>query len=935
MIQDDSLIELFLLEVQNYTQVLEEELLVNHKPELEVVIRAVHSIRGAGRIIQLEDIAKVAGALESYFERVKEEALPIESIGIFINFFKSISHLSVAELKEFAPKLTPILVNHLEIITRLSESKKEITIEVIEAPVKSIQKEIIIAESEPVQPIIDTSLPDLSDFSMLELFKLEVETQVNILNEAILALENDLQDMEQIDTLMRAAHSIKGAARIVQIEAVVQLAHIMEDYFIAAKEGKLTPENSHLDVLFASVDLIAEIGKRLSPNDPNALGGLQKDIQQTITSLQQISHSNPAPSSQIADGVSPEPIKPPTTVAAITPEVSHRKKEAIASEVSPAAIDRQETKPSRKPEETIENSERVVRVSKDNLNRLMGLAGESLVAANWLQPFADSLLKLKNTQTELSRLLERLNDHYSQKRVLTEYELSLLKTALQKAELCRQILTDRLNELELFARQSGNLSDRLYREVIASHMRPFADGIQAFPRMVRDVAKKLGKQVHLEILGKSTQVDRDILEKLEAPLTHILRNAIDHGIEPPEERTAKGKPPSGTIRLEAAHRAGMLSITIGDDGRGINTEHLRQKIVKKGLATQGMVSQMTDSELIDFLFLPGFSTAGQVTEISGRGVGLDIVQSMVQEVGGIVRATSQFGRGMTFHLQLPLTLSVIRTLLVTITKETYAFPLSRIDSITLVSRNQIHTLENREYFTFNNQQVGIISAAQVLQLQSQSMPSSEIAVVLISDRTSTYGLVVDRFLGEKELVVRPLDPRLGKVPNISAAALMEDGSPTLIVDVEDLVRSIDKLLNGNNLAHISYDDKLVTTKKRILVVDDSLTVREVERKLLENQGYEVAVAIDGMDGWNVLRTDSTFDLVISDVDMPRMNGLELVSQIRSHPTLKSLPVVIVSYKDREEDRLRGLEVGADFYLTKSSFHDNSLIQAVQDLIGLP
>jgi two-component system sensor histidine kinase and response regulator WspE len=223
-----------------------------------------------------------------------------------------------------------------------------------------------------------------------------------------------------------------------------------------------------------------------------------------------------------------------------------------------------------------------------------------------------------------------------------------------------------------------------------------------------------------------------------------------------------------------------------------------------------------------------------------------------------------------------------------------------------------------------------------MAIAPHAMPSNEIAVVLISDRTSSYGLVVDQFLGEKELVVRPLDPRLGKVPNISAAALMEDGTPTLIVDVEDLVRSIDKLLNGNSLTHIAYDDQLVAQKKRILVVDDSLTVREVERKLLENQGYEVAVAIDGMDGWNILQTnENSFNLVIADVDMPRMNGLELVSRIRSHPILKSLPVVIVSYKDREEDRLRGLEVGADFYLTKSSFHDNSLVQAVQDLIGTP
>ncbi|TAE53895.1 MAG: hybrid sensor histidine kinase/response regulator, partial [Oscillatoriales cyanobacterium] len=527
------------------------------------------------------------------------------------------------------------------------------------------------------------------------------------------------------------------------------------------------------------------------------------------------------------------------------------------------------------------------------------------------------------------KLQESLSDS-----VLDQRSEDYLGSARKKANDCRHILSDRLNELELFARRSANLSDRLYREVIASNMRPFADGVSAFGRMLRDLARQLGKQVKFEVVGKSTQVDRDILEKLEAPLTHILRNAIDHGIELPDARLAAGKSAEGTIRLEAAHRGGMLSITVSDDGKGIEPEKLRQKIVTKGMVSAEMAAKLTEPELMDFLFLPGFSTASQVTEISGRGVGLDIVQSMVQEVGGILRATSMPEKGMSFHLQLPLTLSVIRTLLVEISGEPYAFPLTRIDRIVMVESADIAIAENRQYFTLDNQNIGLVTAYQVLELAAPPEKLDLLPVIIVSDRSSSYGLAVDKFLGERDLVVRPLDPRLGKVADISAAAFMEDGTPVLIIDVEDLVRSTDKLLAESQLQKVSKTEQTAesTTRKRVLVVDDSITVREVERKLLENQGYEVEIAVNGMDGWNALRTGQ-FDLVISDVDMPRMTGIELVSQIKNHSALKSIPVIIVSYKDREQDRIRGLEVGADYYLTKSSFHDDTLLNAVVDLIG--
>ncbi len=839
---------------------------------------------------------------------------------------------------------------------------------------------------------------DMSNFSMLDLFRMEVESQAAILNDKLLALESNPSSSQELESLMRAAHSIKGAARIVQIDAAVNIAHTMEDCFVAAMNKTITLKADHIDVLLQGVDFLQQISQVGEMNLDQWLSEHGQAIEHQSIAIAKIIAPESAPSSpqQPSPSAAPSTSEPqkseklsaiddPSEVStldstntaiethqqSVDQVVTHQAQTdsppqgpSQESEISTIEIESQplEQTVSHKPQTPVaakdnqssstpkndlteqpsmaldspkkpEAKERVVRVSAENLNSLMGLAGESLVEANWLQPFADSLITLKKHQMELSKILEKLQDALAISQVNQVGE-EYLKVARQKEQECREILGDRMSELELYARRTANLSDRLYREVIASHMRPFADGVQSFPRMIRDIARKLNKQVKLDITGKSTAVDRDILQKLEAPLTHILRNSVDHGIEPPQERVAMGKPAQGTVRLEAVHRGGMLSITVADDGKGIDPEKLREKIVRKKMITPEMASQLAEHELMEFLFLPGFSTAKQVTEISGRGVGLDIAKSMVQEVGGTLRATSKLGQGTSFHFQLPLTLSVIRTLLVDIYGEPYAFPLARIDKIVMVDKTEISVVENRQYFTLNDENIGLVAAHQVLELDDSYIKYETLPVVIISDQSNRFGLVVDKFLGERDLVVRPLDPRLGKVQDINAAALMGDGSPILIVDVSDLVRSIDNLLNNRQLNQVSGDpdDTDIQQPKRILVVDDSITVRQMERKLLENQGYEVEIAVNGMDGWNAVRTNP-YDLVISDIDMPRMNGIELVSHIKSHDKLKSIPVIIISYKDREQDRIQGLEAGADYYLTKSSFHDDSLLNAVIDLIG--
>ncbi len=737
------------------------------------------------------------------------------------------------------------------------------------------------------------SQDDLSNFSMLDLFRTEVENQVAILNEGLLSLEKDPSAIKVLETLMRAAHSLKGAARIVQIDPAVKVAHALEDCFVAAQKGSIVLKPEKMDVVLEGIDFLKGIGGLQEQELPSWIEERAAQTDLLVTRI-----------AGLATGKEDRDEKP---VVAVSESLIPAKEQDI----------------------------RTVRIHAENLNRLLGYAAETSVAANFLQTFVESLRLLKNQQKEfmtaITQLQEMLQDPGSK---------AFAEDLLRQAEGVHQNIGSRYSELESYSRRSQNITKRLYREVLDSRMRPFQEAVEGMPRMVRDVSRRLGKKVRFEISGKKTKVDRDILEKLEAPLNHLLRNALDHGIESPEERVASGKPEEGILLLEASHKGGMLHIQITDDGRGVDFSRLRQKLLTRKLITEEMAKKLSEQEMLEFLFLPGFSTTEQVTELSGRGVGLDIVYNMVREVGGQIQSSAQLNQGMMIHLQLPITLSLMRALIVEIADEMYAFPLARIDKTLVVSPEEFVKEEiqdagtggisvlQKSFLNWNGEQLQIVSAHEVLQVQPTEMNGAA-SVVLLSDALSRYGLLVDRFLMQKDLVVRPIDSRLGKVKNVQAASILEDGSPVLILDVQDMLRSIDQLLLKKKLHGEGVDRE---SRKRILLVEDSLTVRELERKLLYSYGYVVDVAVDGMDGWNALKT-ATYDLVITDMDMPRMNGIELIKRIRSDFKLNATPILMVSYKEREEDKQAGLKAGANRFLSKSSFHDESFINAIQELVG--
>jgi two-component system sensor histidine kinase and response regulator WspE len=750
---------------------------------------------------------------------------------------------------------------------------------------------------------------DLSQFSMLDLFRMEADGQTQILTDGLLAFERR-NDPAAVESMMRAAHSIKGAASIVGLEMIVQLAHGMEDAFIAAQAGKLKLTPNRVDALLAAVDLIVQCSR--VNGDLNAwLATNSAQVSKTMNDVQGIAF---LPEPVVLPSVAAAPVPVPATVAAA---------EALPAPAAEASADGAA-------EQSVPGRSLPPMKTAQNFDRLLALASEARINAHQLHPLIQGIQRHKRNQAALFAVLEDVMEAASRTSDPALKEKALL--AIQKSQPLKQFMLEHITDMENFERRLLMGSENMVDEVLSLRMRPFRDGIQHFPRMVRDLARNLGKDVVLHVEGEDTLVDRDILLRVESPLNHMLRNAVDHGMESPQERLAAGKPATGTILMEARHRAGMLNIEISDDGRGVDPEKIRRTVIERKMATEQMVAAMSHAELLEFLFLPAFSLKGGITEISGRGVGLDIVHDTIRQQNGTVRIESELGKGFRTSITLPLTQSIVRALVADVKGEAYAIPIVKVERVIMVPQGSVHTLENKQFFDHEGEHLGLVAAAQVLELGDMEH-AEEMPVVVIGNGTRRYALVVDKIRGEESLAVQAIDPIFGKMRDISAAALLDDGEPVLILDVPDLLLSVEKLLEEGGLHQLTRADHGGRRRmKRILVVDDSLTVREMERKLLVGRGFEVDIAIDGIDGWNVVRSGD-YDLVITDVDMPRMDGIELVTLIKKDLHLHKLPVMIVSYKDRPEDRARGLAAGADYYLTKGSFHDETLLDAVSDLIG--
>ena len=727
------------------------------------------------------------------------------------------------------------------------------------------------------------SAGETGDPRLLALFATEVEEKCAVMDRILLQMEQQPERLELIAPLMRAAHSIKGAARAVQNETAVALAHALEDRLSGAQRSPPPIDEALIDLALRAVDRLRALGQDRSATSVAAANELKNRLRAAV--------------------------------------VENREATAALKRSTDATgyIDVEETDP-------------ILRVRASHVGQLIALAGTGMVENRRLKPFAERQQLLRREMGEISRLIDDLHHQLGAPSSKGGIGGQLAHIRHQLSE-SRHEINNWLEEFGAYQRESSHLNERLYHHAAMTRLRPFSDVAGGYPRMVRDVARQLGKRARALLVGTQVAVDRDVLERLDAPLTHLLRNAIDHGIETPEQRQHAGKPEEGSIRISVAYRAGMLAIDVNDDGAGIDFERIRAKLVSDGRMDETEAAGLDEEALGEVLFGAGFSTREQVSEISGRGVGLDVVRQMLKELDGSVRLSSTLGSGTRFSLLVPISRAVTRAVVVSVAGEAYAFPLLRIERLVRSDRTTVQARQGMQYLSLDGQNIGLVPLADQLDLGESRLRSDHVDIVVVSQEGRRAGFVVDAVLGEFDLATRPLDSRLGRVTDLAALAILPDGAPVVMLDIEDLMHgALDRERHLSRLREEEADGTTVQRRQRVLVVDDSISVRELERQLLTARGYEVEVAVDGMDGWSKLR-DWPCDLVVTDVDMPRMDGIELTRSIKQDPKLRSLPVVIVSYRDRPEDRARGMEVRADAYLTKSDFQEHGFLDVVHGLIG--
>lgn len=466
-------------------------------------------------------------------------------------------------------------------------------------------------------------------------------------------------------------------------------------------------------------------------------------------------------------------------------------------------------------------------------------------------------------------------------------------------------------------------------------MLPCDTVFQAFPRAVRDLARQSGKHAEVVIEGGDAELDKKVLEEINDPLIHILRNAVDHGIETPEERLALGKPESGTITISARQEGDRIVIVVADDGAGIDPDLVREAAVRKGYVTEGEAEAMSDREALYLIFETGFSTAAIITELSGRGVGMDVVREfIIERLKGSLDIRSERNKGTTLILTLPLTLAIIRALLVRVGKRVFAMPTTSIDETLRVAPDEILRTEGRDVIRRGRRTFPLVRVSDILGIpEDGQLEGAKVPIATVSYSGARFGFIVDGFAGEQQIVIKPLATHLGRVDNIAGVTILGAGDVVPILNVPDLMASA-RTRVGRRSVHVATAAEDERGPRRVLICEDSFTTRELERSIFETAGYRVETAVDGAAGLALLRGEGgTIDAVVTDVQMPRMNGFELTRAIREDEGLTGTPVVIVTSLERPEEKAEGIDAGADAYITKSVFNQDTLLDTVERLIG--
>ena len=783
----------------------------------------------------------------------------------------------------------------------------------------------------------------LQDF-LVESFEL-----VEKLDEDLVELESNPEDLELLNGIFRVAHTVKGASSFLNMDVLTHLTHHMENILNKARHGDLVITPDIMDVILESIDLMKKLLETI--RDTSSDGGI--DVSACVARLDKIDGGDgevEAPVANEAPAPEPEPVAEAPAASDNEPDYDNMSDEDVEAEIerllqerqtedkakreakiaagesvpeappSPEEIEQKAKEeaappppppppPPAKPKAVSSNDgddddnsknapakkapvvEQTIRVDVKRLDHLMNLIGELVLAKNRLIKINDDV----EERYEGEEFLEELNQVVS--------IVSLVTTDLQIA-------------------------------VMKTRMLPVGKVFNKFPRMIRDLTRELNKKIELEISGEDTELDKSIVEEIGDPLVHIIRNSCDHGVEMPDVRAAAGKDETGTIKLKAYNEGNQIVIQIDDDGKGLDADMLKQKSVEKGIITEKEADQMSDKEAFTLIFRPGFSTAAQVTNVSGRGVGMDVVKTNIEKLNGIIDIDSEIGVGTSMKLKIPLTLAIIQALLVGVQEEAYAIPLASVMETVRISTDEIYTVEGRSVMRLRDEVLSLVHIGDIFEVERIIDGGEHAYVVVLGLGAQKLGLIVDTLVGQEEIVIKSLGEYLKGINGIAGATIRGDGGVTLIVDVValmDMAKSVKSRVNHSSTSAeaAAVQEKTKASDYTVMIVDDSKTDRTIMRKALEPIGITLVEAHDGQEALNVLKQgDHNFDAMLIDIEMPRMDGYTLATEIKKYNRYKNLPLIAVTSRTGKSDRMRGVESGMVEYITKpySADYLSSVVQ---------
>ncbi|TXE87650.1 hybrid sensor histidine kinase/response regulator [Campylobacter volucris] len=745
---------------------------------------------------------------------------------------------------------------------------------------------------------------------ILEDFLVEAFELVEQIDHDLVELEANPEDLELLNRIFRVAHTVKGSSSFLNFDVLTKLTHHMEDVLNKARhnELKITPEV--MDVVLESIDMMKTLLNSIRDNGNDTAIGL--DIAPICARLTAISEGESLDDVKVEtkteekkEEVKEEPKaeeQPEVDVNKLSDDEveaeierllkarkaedqarrAEKKKAQEAPAATPKATPVQNTPAEKKVPAAGGGSsgatmDQTIRVEVKRLDHLMNLIGELVLGKNRLLKIYDDV----EERYDGEKFLEELNQVVSQ--------LSIVTTDIQLA-------------------------------VMKTRMQPIAKVFNKFPRVVRDLGRELGKQMELEISGEETELDKSIVEEIGDPIMHMIRNSCDHGIEDPATRLANGKPEKGTVNLKAYNEGNHIVVEIADDGKGLDADALKSKAIEKNLITEREADQMTDKEAFTLIFKPGFSTAAKITNVSGRGVGMDVVKTNIEKLNGVIEIDSELGKGTVMKLKIPLTLAIIQSLLVGTQEEFYAIPLASVLETVRVPIDDIYTIEGKNVLRLRDEVLSLVRLSDVFGVKQVLENTEQTYVVVIGVAESKLGIIVDTLVGQEEIVIKSMGEYLQNIQGIAGATIRGDGRVTLIIDVAAMM-DIAKEIKVDIKAQIESQAKKVTKEKpsdyTVLIVDDSKMDRNIMQKSLEPLGVSVIEATNGVEALSTIKSgEHDIDAVLIDIEMPRMDGYTLAGEIRKYSKYKNLPLVAVTSRTSKSDRLRGVEVGMTEYITK-------------------